>query len=86
VIVTVYEPAVPEHDSVEVPLEAVPVRVTLVGETVHVSPVDGEDVVDKETVPVRLWTAVTVMVEVPDAEARTVTFVRLVVIVKSCTV
>jgi hypothetical protein len=81
-----YEPAIPEHDSVEVPLEAVLVRVTLVGETVHVRPVDGEDVVDKETVPVRLWTAVTVMVEVPDAEARTVTFVWLDVIVKSCTV
>jgi hypothetical protein len=76
----------PEHDSVAVPLEAVLVRVTLVGETIHVRPVDGEDVVDKETVPVRPWTAVIVMVEVPDAEARTVTLVWLVVVAKSCMV
>ena len=62
------------------------VSVTVVGETVHVSPVDGEDVVDNETVPVRPWTAVTVMVDEPDAEARMVTFVWLEVIVKSCTV
>lgn len=85
-IVTVYEPAVPEHDSVEVPPEAVLVRVTLGGETVHVRPVDGEDVADKETVPARPWTAVTVMVKVPDAEARMVTFDWFVAIVKSCTV
>lgn len=70
----------------EVPLDTVLVRVTLAGETVQVRPVDGEDVVDKETVPARPWTAVTVIVEVPDAEDRTVTFVWLVAIVKSCTV
>ena len=70
----------------DVPLAAVFVSVTLVGETVHVSPVDGEDVVDNETVPVRPWTAVIVMVDEPDDEARVVTFVWLEVIVKSCTV
>ena len=69
----------------DVPLAAVFVSVTLVGETVHVSPVDGEDVVDNETVPVRPWTAVIVMVDEPDAEARMVTFVWFEVIVKSCT-
>lgn len=61
------------------------VSVTLVGETVHVSPVDGKDLVENETVPVRPWTAVIVMVDEPDAEARMVTFVWFEVIVKSCT-
>ncbi len=81
-----YTPAVPEHDNVEVPLIAVLVSVTLDGETVQDRPVEGEEVVDRETVPVRPWTAVTVIVDVPDAETKTVTFVGLVVIVKSCTV
>ena len=76
----------PEHDSVDVPLAVLLVSVTLIGETVHVSPVDGEEVVDNETVPVRPWTAVTVIVDEPDDEARVVTFVWLEVIVKSCTV
>jgi hypothetical protein len=53
VIVTVYEPAVPEHDSVEVPLEPVLVRGILVGEALHARPVDGEIVVDSGTVPAR---------------------------------
>jgi hypothetical protein len=53
VIVTVYAPAVPEHDSVEVPLAEAPVRGILAGEVTHVRPVDGEIVVDKETVPAR---------------------------------
>jgi hypothetical protein len=49
----VYEPAVPEHDSVEVPLEPVLVREILVGEALHARPVDGEIVVDSGTVPAR---------------------------------
>jgi hypothetical protein len=60
---------VPEvHDSVEV-CGDVP-KVTLVGVRVHVSPagVDAETV--RATVPVRPLTAVTVIVEVPDAPAR----------------
>lgn len=52
-IVTVYEPAAPEHDSVEVPLEPVLVSGMLVGEGIHARPVDGEIVVDSETVPAR---------------------------------
>lgn len=52
--VTVYEPAMPEHDNVELPLVAVFVRRILFGEALHISPVDGEIVADKETVPVRL--------------------------------
>lgn len=54
VTATKYEPALPEHDSVEVPLEAVPVRVMLFGEVLHVRPVDGEIVTEIETVPTRL--------------------------------
>jgi hypothetical protein len=52
-MLAVYEPAAPEHDKVEVPLAAVLVRAILVGEALHVRPVDGEIVVDNETVPVR---------------------------------
>ena len=52
-IVTVYEPAIPEHDSVEVPLEAVLVRGIPVGEVLHARPADGEIVVESETVPAR---------------------------------
>ena len=45
-------------------------KVTLVGDSVHVKPagVDAETV--RATVPVRPFTAVTVIVEVPDAPAR----------------
>ena len=48
-----YEPAAPEHDSVEVPLVAMLVNVTLGGEALHVRPVGGEVVIDNETVPAR---------------------------------
>jgi hypothetical protein len=53
VTVTVYEPALPEQDTDEVPLVAVLVRVMLFGEGLHVRPVDGETVADSETVPTR---------------------------------
>jgi 3D (Asp-Asp-Asp) domain-containing protein len=53
VIVTVYEPTEPEHDSVEVPIVAVPVSVIPVGEVLHVRPVGGGIVIDNETVPAR---------------------------------
>ena len=53
VTVTVYDPALPEQDSVEVPLVMVPVRVILFGELLHVRPVDGEIVADSETLPAR---------------------------------
>ena len=48
-----YEPAMPEHDNVEVPLGAVVVRAILFGEALHVRPVDGETVADKATVASR---------------------------------
>ena len=49
--VTVYDPAMPEQDSVEVPLVAVLVSAILFGESLHVRPVAGEIVVDTETLP-----------------------------------
>jgi len=76
--VTVYVPAVPLHESVEV--WATP-RVTVVGVRVQVRPVAGETVAAKLTVPVKPWSGVTVIVEVPEAPARTVTAVGLAVTV-----
>jgi len=65
----VYVAAVPDvHESVEVCGE-VP-NVTLVGVRVHVRPAGVEADTVSETVPVRPFTALTVMVEVPDAPAR----------------
>ena len=78
VTVTVYAPADPEHDRVEVP--DVP-RVTLVGLRVHVRPVLGDTEDVRDTVPVNPFCAVTVIVDVPVAPARTVTLVGLAVIV-----
>ena len=83
VTVTVYVPALPVHDSVEVP--EVP-RVTLVGVRVQARPVAGETAAVKLTVPVKPWTEPTVIVEVPEAPASTVTLVGLAVTVKSWTV
>ncbi len=68
------------HDSVEVP-EAP--SVTLVGLSVQVRPVAGEIVWLRATVPVKPFTAVTVMVEVAAEPALTVTVVGLAVTVKS---
>jgi hypothetical protein len=79
VTVAVYTPAEPVHDSVEVP--EVP-SVTLVGDNVHVRPVDGETLEVRVTVPVKPFCAVTVIVEEPAAPARTVKLVGLAVIVK----
>ena len=61
-------------------------RVTLVGVSVQVRPVDGETADVRVTVPVKPWTAVTVIVEVAAVPAFTVTLVGLAVIVKSLTV
>jgi len=74
----VYAPALPEHDSVEVPEP-----VTLVGVRVHVRPVVGDTVAASETTPLNPFRAVTVTVEVPETPARTVTVVGLADIVKS---
>lgn len=58
-------------------------RVTLVGVRVHASPVDGETPAVRATVPVKLLTDVTVMVDVPLAPATTLTVVGLAATVKS---
>jgi hypothetical protein len=49
VIVTVYEPAVPEQDSVDVP--DVP-RMMLAGDSVQLRPVEGDIVLVRATIPV----------------------------------
>ena len=83
VTVTVYVPAEPEHESVDVP--EVP-SVTLVGVSVQVRPVEGDIADVRATVPVKPWTAVTVIVEVPATPALTMTAVGLATTVKSLTV
>jgi hypothetical protein len=50
---------------------------------VHVKPVAGDTVAVKLTTPLKPWSAVTVIVEVPLAPARIVTLVGLAAIVKS---
>jgi len=57
--------------------------VTLVGVRVQVRPVAGDTVAVRATTPLKPWRAVTVIVEVPEAPARTVTAVGLAAIVKS---
>ena len=58
----------------------------LVGASVHVIPVAGLMLDARLTAPLKLWSPVTVIVEVPEAPAFTVTVVGLAVIVKSWTV
>jgi len=79
--VTVYAPALPVQESVEVPE---PVR--LVGVRVQANPVLAETVVVRLTTPVKPCVAVTVIVDVPGVPALAVTIVGLAVRVKSCTV
>jgi hypothetical protein len=61
----------------------VPEPVTLVGDRVQVKPVAGLMLEVKVTVPVNPSSAVTDMVEVPEALARTVAVVGLAATVKS---
>ena len=84
VTVTVNTPVVePVHDSVEEAEVVVLVRETLVGLSVQVRPVAGAIVSDSVTVPVKLFTAATVIVEVP-ADPRIIeTVAGLALIVKS---
>ena len=79
---TVYVPAAPEQESVEVP--EVP-SVTLVGVNVQVKPVTGEMAADRFTVPVKPFTAETVIVAVPVEPATNATVVGLAATVKSLT-
>jgi hypothetical protein len=84
VTVTVNEPvAEPVHDKVETPEVVVLVRETLVGESVQLRPVDGDTVADRVTVPVKLFTPATVIVDVPGAPTTTETVVGLALMVKS---
>ena len=71
---TVYVPAAPEQESVEVP--EMP-SVTLAGVNVHVKPVTGEMAADRFTVPVKPFTAVTVIVAVPLEPATNATVVAV---------
>jgi hypothetical protein len=82
----VYDPAEPVQDSVEVPLVVVALNATLVGLTVQVSPVNGETVSVRLTVPVKPLRPATVIVDVPAEPARTVTLVGEEDTVKSWTV
>jgi hypothetical protein len=83
VTVTVYEPAVPEHDNDDVELELVVVRERLVGLRRQVRPVNGETVCDSATVPANPSNPVATTVDGPVDPARTVNVVGLVVSAKS---
>jgi hypothetical protein len=61
-------------------------RVTLVGDSVQVRPVEGDMVSVRETVPVKPWRGATVIVAVPAVPELIVTDVGLAVTVKSFTV
>jgi hypothetical protein len=52
-------------------------NVTLVGDSVQVIPVEGVTLEVRAMLPAKPWSAVTVMIEVPEAPARTVTLVGL---------
>ena len=85
VTVTVYVPAAPEQESVDVPEVPEVPSVTLVGVIVHVKPVTGEMAADRFTVPVKPFTAVTVIAAVPLEPATNATVVGLAATVKSFT-
>ena len=81
VMVTVYTPADPLQDRLEVPD-----AVRLVGVRVQVRPVAGVIVDVRPTTPLKPWREVIVIVEVPAALAFVETDVGLAATVKSCTV
>jgi len=81
VTVTVSLPVDPLHESVEVPEP-----VTLVGVRVQVRPVDGATPAVRLMTSLKPCNAVTVIVEVPETPARTVTEVGPAEMLKSCTV
>ena len=78
VIVTVYDPADPLQERLDVPEPD-----TLVGVRVQVKPVAGLMLEVKLTAPANPSSAVTVMVEVPEVLARTVALIGLAAMVKS---
>jgi|SRR2546427_7904685 len=75
-----YDPAVPLHERVDV--SDAP-SMTSVGFRVHVRPVPEETVRVSETVPVKLLTLSTVMVDVPVSPSTIATLVGLAEIAKS---
>ena len=83
VTVTVNVLAIPLQDRVAVP--EVP-RLTEAVEREHVNPDDGEVEFVRATVPVKPFTDVTLIVELPTAPAKTVTLDGLAVTMKSWTV
>jgi len=83
VTVTVNVLAIPLHDRVVVP--EVP-RLIEVAENEQLNPDDGEVEFVRATVPVKPFTDVTLIVELPTAPARTVTLDGLAATVKSWTV
>jgi hypothetical protein len=86
------EPFVPESVTVNVPLTEdgqdmveVPEPAMLVGERMHESPVDGEDMAAKVTVPAKPLTPDIVTVEFPALPTVTLTVERLTEMLKSWT-
>ena len=76
-------PVEPVQERAEVPDVIELLRVTLVGDNVHVRPVDGETVSERVTVPVKPFSAVTVIVETPAVPRTTVRLVGLAAKLKS---
>jgi len=73
----------PVQERVEVAEVMEIVNATLAGDNVHVRPVDGEMVSERDTVPVKPFSAVTVTVEVPAVPTTTVRLVGFAATLKS---
>ncbi len=73
----------PEQDKVDIPLVVVPLRTTLVGDSVQLRPVEGEDTTESGTAPAKPLRLVIVMVEVPAEPDNMLTLVGLAATVKS---
>ena len=72
VIVTLYAPAEPEQDRVELPLLLPVLKITLVGDRLQDSPVDGDTILERVTVPENPSRLLVVIVDAPVDPARTV--------------
>ena len=80
---TLYNPAEPKHDRVEVPVGIVALSATEVWDRVQDSPLDGVSKAPRDIVPVKPCCPATVMVDIPEDPASTETLVRLADTVKS---
>jgi hypothetical protein len=83
VTVTVYEPAIPEHDKDDVALEPVALRDRTEGVRGQFRLLEGETVVERATFPTNPSDPVAITVVEPAAPARAVTLVEVVVNPKS---